>query len=207
LGTGKAADARSMFEALTHEPDLRARALAGEGLALLVLNKEDDAERRLQQAVSADPSLWRAYNGLGLVADMRRDPEKASAAYFAALALQPASAVILNNLGYSRLLAGRADEALNYLKRALTLDPSSETIQNNVRLALAAGGNYPEATRSVSRALTPVVLNNVGYIALQRGDLVDAEGYLAAAMESSTSFNSIAAKNLEQLRTLKRAAR
>jgi Flp pilus assembly protein TadD len=181
--------------------------LAGEGLALLVLNRPAAAEQRLQEAAAADPSLWRAYNGLGLVADMRRDPDKASAAYRAALALQPTSAVVLNNLGYSRLLAGKADEALTYLKRALTLDPTSETIQNNVRLALAAAGNYPEATRSMPRALMPMILNNAGYVALQRGDFADAEGYLARAMESSTSFNSVAARNLEQLHTLKGGAR
>jgi Flp pilus assembly protein TadD len=51
----------------------------------------------------------------------------------------------------------------------------------------------------------PNLLNNVGYIAMQRGDLATAEGYFARAMESSPSYDAVAAQNIEQLKAKKGA--
>jgi Flp pilus assembly protein TadD len=102
-----------------------------------------------------------------------------------------------------RLLAGKFDEAMKELHKAIALDPDSETVQNNVRLALAAKGNYAEAIRGVTKDRLPVVLNNVGLVAMQRGDLAVAEGYFTRAMESSPSFNTITSQNIEQLKSKK----
>jgi len=203
LALGKATDARPMFDALTHNAEFHALALQGEGLSLLVLNRHEPAAAQLREATDADPKLWRAYNGLGLISDLKRQPQEAADFYGKALALNPESAVTFNNLGYSRLLAGKPDEAIGHLKKAIALDPGSETIQNNLRLAIATKGNYAEATRAASRERMPAILNNVGYIAMQRGDVAAAEGYLARAMESSPSFNGVAAKNLEQLKAMR----
>ena len=194
-----------MFEALSQNGQHRAVALQGKGLAYLALNQREQAAKALRECTEIDPMLWRAWNGLGLLADLKRKPHEAEAAYSQALAISPNSAALHNNLGYSRLAAGRPDEALGPLRKAIGLDPTSETIQNNIRLALAATGNYAGATRGTARENLAVVFNNVGYIAMQRGDLAAAEGYLARAMESSSSFNSIASRNIEQLKSLKGA--
>jgi Flp pilus assembly protein TadD len=203
LALGKAVDAQPMFDALTHDAEFRALALQGEGLSLLVLNRREAAAAQLHEAIEADPKLWRAYNGLGLISDLKRQPQEAVDFYSKALVVNPESAVIFNNIGYSSLLAGKPGEAIGHFKKALDLEPGSETIQNNLRLAIATNGNYVEATRAVSRERMPAILNNVGYIAMQKGDIGAAEGYLARAMESSLSFNSVAAKNLEQLKAMK----
>ena len=203
LGLDKAGDARPIFEALTQNAEFHARALQGEGLVYLALNQREQASKSLREATEADPSLWRSWNGLGLLADLRRQPHDAEEAYSHALAVNPDSAALHNNLGYSRLLAGKPDEAMVELRKAYGIDPDSETIQNNVRLALAAKGSYAAAVRGVPRDRLPTVLNNVGYIAMQRGDLADAEGYLARAMEDSPSFNTIASQNIEQLKAKK----
>lgn len=200
LGLGKAGDARPIFEALTPNPEFRGRALQGEGLSFLTLGKREQAAQLLREATEADPALWRAWNGLGLLADLQRQPGEAGLAYAHALAISPNSAVLHNNLGYSRLLAGKSDEALTEFRKAYGLDPDSETIQNNIRLALAVKGNYAAAVRGAPDGRLATVLNNVGYIAMQRGDLAVAEGYLARAMESSASFNTVASQNIEQLK-------
>jgi Flp pilus assembly protein TadD len=138
-----------------------------------------------------------------LLADQKHDAHEAEDAYAHALAINPDSAALHNNLGYSRLLAGKFDEAMKELHKAIALDPDSETVQNNVRLALAAKGNYAEAIRGVTKDRLPVVLNNVGLVAMQRGDLAVAEGYFTRAMESSPSFNTITSQNIEQLKSKK----
>lgn len=200
---GKPRDARAIFAGLTKDAQLGPAALQGVGLADLALNKRDAAAESLHQAVAADPSLWRALNGLGLIADLQHRADEAAELYGKALAANPDSAVLLNNRGYSRLIAGHANEAIADFRRAITLDPESETIENNLRLAVAAQGHYAEAMRNVPRDRMPVVLNNVGYVAMRRGDLADADGLFARAVAENPSYDSITSHNLDELAGLK----
>jgi len=201
LALGKPAQAKQIFRGLKSNAAMHATALQGEGLALLALGQNEPAGIALQEASAADPSLWRSWNALGKLADLRHQPEDAAKFYTKASELNPQSAAVANNAGYSKLISGNAPQAVDLLRRALALDPRSETIQNNLRLAIAADGRYDDALKSTSRDQLPAVLNNVGYVAMQRGDLTAAEGYFARAMETSTSYATVAAKNLEQLKS------
>lgn len=203
LGLGHASDAKPIFAALTKNQQFRAGALQGVGIADLALRKYEEAATSLSEAVSADPKLWRAYNGLGFIADLQRQPQEAAELYGKALALNPDSAALLNNRGYSLLISGKPDDALADLKKALGLEPRSETIQNNLRLAMAEKGNYAEATRGLARDRQSVVLNNVGFVAMRRGDLAAAEAMLARAMTGNSSYDAVTAHNLDQLASLK----
>jgi Flp pilus assembly protein TadD len=203
LGLGKASDARSMFDALTKNPDYSSRGLQGAGLADLAQNRPEQATKSLRQATATDPTLWRAWNGIGLLADAKHDPQEAATAYGHAIAINSGSAVLHNNLGYSRLLAGKPDEAIVEFRKSMDLDPGNETTRNNYRIALATKGDYAGALRGVVNERLPEVLNNVGYVAMQRGDLASAEKYLALAMEQNPSFDVVASQNVERLKTMK----
>jgi len=203
LGLGRAGEAKPLFLALAKNGEFRARALQGTGIADLALRKYEEAGKSLREAVDADATLWRAYNALGLIADMKRQRDEAASLYDKALEINPDSAVVLNNRGYSRLGAGKADLAAADFQKALALDPGSETIQNNFRLAMATQGNYQEATRSLAQEQQAVVLNNVGFIAMQRGDLAAAEALLARAMAAGSRYDAVTAKNLQQVTSLK----
>jgi Flp pilus assembly protein TadD len=203
LGVGQAESALTAFSALTQNSPVDPLALQGKGLAHLALKQREQAAQALHDAVAADPKLWRSYNALGLIADAKHEFDSAAQSYNAAISINPDSALLHNNLGYSRLMAGEPEEALAEFRKALGLDPTSETVQNNYRLALAAKGDYADAIRGASNEKLPDVLNNVGYVAMQRGDLSAAEGYLARAMEKSPSFNIIASQNIEQLKAKK----
>ena len=205
LGLGRAADAKPIFQALEGKEKFHALALQGVGIADLALDKREEAAKALQDVVTADPNLWRAYNGLGLIADSKRQFPVALELYHKALTINPGSAVLLNNLGYSRLLAGKPDEALANFRKALNLDPTAETIQNNLRLAIAAKGDYTGATQNIPSGTQAVVLNNVGFIAMRRGDLTTAESLLSRAMEADPHYDDTIAKNLDQLNALKTA--
>lgn len=202
LALGRADEAAALFDTVSRQSAAyRARGLQGVGLSLLAQNRLDPAENALQKAVAADPSLWRSWNALGDLADTSRKPLKAIEYYARALALTPDSAVVLNNIGYSKLLAGDAEGAFDQFRKALAREPHSATIQNNLRLALAAAGNYAEATRATSPADKPMVLNNVGFMAMQRGDYAAARSYLSDAMVQSGSYNEVAARNLQQIKS------
>jgi Flp pilus assembly protein TadD len=201
LAVGKFAEAKHLFEGLQRNADLRDVALQGEGLASLGLGHDDAAEKTLLAASQVNPSLWRSWNALGSLADRRHQPDDARAFFAKAAELNPGSAAVKNNLGYSELIKGNPEHAIELFRAALALEPKSETIQNNIRLAIAATGKYDEAIREAPRDQLPVVLNNVGYVAMQRGDRTTAEGYFARAMEVSGSYATVTAKNLDLLKS------
>jgi Tfp pilus assembly protein PilF len=206
LALGNANNAKSIFEILINDERYGALASQGVGLSELGMNQYEKATKALNDALAADQKLWRSYNGLATIADIKHRPDEAAALFGKAIALNPDSVVLLNNRGYLRLGTNKPDEAIADFRKALVLDPSSETVQNNLRLAYASKGNYAEATSGVGKEQQSMIFNNVGVIAMQRGDLAAAEGFFTRAMESSPSYNTVAAKNIERLISLKNEA-
>jgi len=195
------------FAALVDDPAVAARALQGKGLSLILLGKPQLGHDQLVQAVGKDPSLWRAWNGLGYCYDTQGQWEKATEAYSKAIAANPESAVIYNNRGYSRLMQKRLEEATSDFNRALELDPELDVARDNLRLALAWSGKYVRAMSGADQRNLAKVLNNVGYVALLRGDFQNAEAYLNRAMEVDPAYNAVASRNLAYLKHLKELER
>jgi Flp pilus assembly protein TadD len=202
LASGHPKEALSLFEEVQKEESLSAVALQGKGIALLLTGNAVSAHRALQDALRQDASLWRAWNALGQYFDGVRAWEDASRCYEKALALQPDAAIVFNNLGVSFVLRGRYPESANYFREALAHASGDQVIRGNLRIALAWQGRYVEALAGVTEDDAPTVLNDIGYVALLRGDHAISEGYLSRAMQESPSFFSKAWKNLRYLATL-----
>lgn len=200
LALGRPDGALTLFDGLVADSEFHARALQGKGLAQFALGQRDPAGQSLREATAADATLWRAWNGLGDLADQNHKPKDAAALYAKALALHPNSAMIINNVGYSLLESGNYAEAIVEFRKALAVEPNNLTVQTNLRLALAASGDYDAALRSAPLEQMPNLLNDVGYIALRRGDYAAAERYLTGAMDASGSYSAVAAKNLDWLK-------
>lgn len=203
LALNDVASARDRFDDLQSVAAVRARALQGKGLALMRQNRRDDALAVLTAATEADTTLWRAWNGIGGLHDLGRRFDLATAAYERALGLRPDSAVIRNNMGYSLLLQAKPKEAARLLTEALQHDPRLEAAHANLRLALAMQGRYGDARAGLTKDRQATALNNIGFVALSRGDLDDAEAFLVQAIEASPSYHDRAAANLVRARALK----
>jgi len=203
LARGNPAKALNSFESVKDEPEVAARALQGMGISMLLINSKQLGFEHLQRAVEMDPSLWRAWNAIGSYYDTKGAWPEAVAAYDAALAERPEDAMIYNNRGFSYFMQGQLEEAIADLQRALQLDPELDPARANLRLALAWSGRYVHALAGVADRDMPEVLNNIGYVAMMRGDLENAEAYLLRAMEVDPSFNEKAWRNLAYLRNLK----
>jgi Flp pilus assembly protein TadD len=206
LALGQPDNALSLFDGLVANREFHARALQGKGLAQFALGQRNAAGQSLREATASDATLWRAWNGLGDLADQERKHKQAAALYAKALALHPNSAMIINNVGFSLLSSGDHAQAIGEFRKALALEPNNVTVQTNLRLALAASGDYEAALRSAPREQLPSLLNDVGYVALQRGDYAAAERYLTRAMDAGGSYSTVAAKNLDWLKARKEAA-
>ena len=205
LGVGNTGNAYMLYQTLLEDGTYRARALQGIGLAELSLGREEAAGDVLNQAVQADPTLWRAWNALGRYYDNLSDWPAAEAAYMQAMTLQPDDPAILNNVGISYSRQGRYAEAEGMYRQALAIDPSSRATENNLRLAIAWQGRYAEALNGVPPDEAPDALNNVGYIAMMNGDYATAEKLFVRALEVSPTYQPEAQSNLDRLRALQGA--
>jgi Flp pilus assembly protein TadD len=203
LAKGKPDQAMAVFSGLKDLPEVNARAQQGLGISMLLTGASNQGAEHLQTAVEADPTLWRAWNALGSYYDTQEAWAEAIEAYELALAERPNDAMILNNRGFSYFMRGQLDEAIADLERALRLDPDLSPAQYNLRLAHAWNGEYVRALAGVTDEEMPRVLNNIGYVAMMRGDLENAEAYLMRAMDVDPTFNETAWENLARLRHIR----
>ncbi len=206
LASGSPMRAEPLFEALVDVDDVAARARQGFGISLMLQDKQDRGLASLQQAVESDPGLWRAWNALGFYHDSNSDWEAAANSYGKAIDGNPDSIMIYNNRGFSMLMQKRLEEAVEDFNRVLRMDPEFDIARENLRLALAWQGKYVHAMAGASVNDMPRILNNVGFIALMRGDFENAEAYLLRAMEVDPSYNDTAARNLTYLRQIRELA-
>lgn len=200
LAQGALREAEGAFGKLADhaDPRIAARALQGQGLAMAAAGN-GAAQAILQRAVASDARLWRAWNALGYLYDLQRAWALAEQSYDMALAAAPRAAEVFNNRGYSRLLQGRYGAAQADLAHALSLDPALAAARENLRLALAWEGRYDEALLGAASGARPQVLNNVGFVALLRGDYDRAERLFLQAMEINPAYDEAVARNLARL--------
>jgi Tfp pilus assembly protein PilF len=201
LATGRVAEAIEAFAAAAATPGLRPRATQGRGLALLMAQRRDDAVADLRAALAADANLWRAWNGLGLLYAKAGNWADAETCYRNARARAGASATVENNLGYAYLAQRRYAEADAQFARALQIDPHFKLARSNQRLALAGLGRYGQAVAGAGANELPAILNDIGVVAMERGDHAAAQAHFTQAMEASPSYHVVAAQNLAKLRT------
>ena len=185
---------------LALEPD---NVDANEQLGLLyVLHEQvDQAREHLERVIALDPSRWRAYNGLGVLADLQHDYSAAVAHYHAALAITPNSAMLLNNAGYSQYLAGDLDVAAATFVKALGCDTTYAPARRNLALLYARKGAYRDAVQLLSTVVNEAAAyNDVGYVAMLKGDYASAERLLQEAVDRSPTYYELAARNLAAVR-------
>lgn len=202
LGLDRPHEALARFEAVQADPAYQVQAWQGMGLAYLAMGDAGQAATYLDRAIAADASLWRAWAGLGRAHDQHKRWTEAAAAYERGLAASPDSAVILNNQGMSLLLQHRYAEAATAFERAIAKDPTLATARTNLRIAIAWQGRYDESLIGLQAAERANALNNIGYVAMLRGDYRVAQRYFAQAMEMSPTYHHGAAANLEALKLL-----
>jgi Flp pilus assembly protein TadD len=197
--------ALAVFDQVAEKTTLKARAQQGRGLVHSLMGQDDIALQLLRDATAEDPHLWRAWIGLGRIYDGAGDWESADACYQKAMALKPDAAIVHNNRGVSLMMRGRYDEASAAFENALRLDSKLSLARANLRIALAWQGKYSDALLGVHGADLPGALNNVGYVALMKGQHAEAEVYLARAVQASPSYYEKAVRNLEYVQHLRKS--
>ena len=182
-------------------------ALLGLGLIQLRTRKYDQAKASLSKALAMDESsdlLWLAHNGLGTIADMQGDYPAAIVHYRNALQLNPGSAQVLNNLGYSEYLSGNWHAALMHFVQAVNSDRNFERAWYNIGLIYTRQGEYENAFDAFRNVLdTPQAYNDIGYLCMLDGYYDDAEEYYQKAVKTSPSYYLKAHENIDRLERIR----
>jgi tetratricopeptide (TPR) repeat protein len=174
------------------------------GLLLIKLRKYPDAEENLTRVVAKQQS-WRAYNGLGIIANLQGTPLKAESFFRKADSISPNSPELLNNIGFALYSADKLDEAQSYYIKALQINTGFKKAIYNYALLQARLSNYEQAYITFAKVSTQAEANNnIGYIAMMNGDYAEANAYLQEAIKLSPQFYKKANDNLMRLEILEK---
>src|SRR5262245_6189379 len=185
---------------LALEPN-NVNALEQIGLLYVLHEQVDQARQHLERVIALDPSRWRAHNGLGVLSDLQHDYSAAVMHYQAALAITPNSAMLLNNAGYSQYLAGDLDSAAATFIKSLSCNTTYAPARRNLALLYARKGAYRDAVQLLSTVVSePSAYNDIGYVAMLKGDYASAERLLQEAVDRSPTYYEVAARNLAAVR-------
>ena len=177
-------------------------AQLGLGLIQLRTRKYEQAKIYLSDALEGKPNLelWLAHNGLGTIADIEGNYTAAIEHYRSALRLNPHSAQILNNLGYSEYLSGNWDKAMMHFLQAVNSDRKFDRAWYNIGLVYTRQGKYEDAFDAFRNVLdTPQAYNDIGYLSMLDGYYDIAEHYYQKAIKTSPSYYLKAHENIDRL--------
>ncbi len=174
------------------------------GLLQLKQGKYLEAEKKLTLVAAKQPG-WRAYNGLGIIANLEGDPQKAEGFFKQADRLLPNSPELLNNIGFALYSANKITEAASFYNKALQINPVFKKALYNSALLQARSSNYEQAYSAfTSVSSVAEANNNIGYIAMMNGDYLQANHYLQEAIKTAPQYYKKANDNLTRLEILEK---
>ncbi len=142
----------SAMQALPGVPE-RALALAVRANGLITRGEPAAAVAALEQATELAPGVAAWHLTLGVLHDAAARYGDAVTSYRRALALEPESAVALNNLAYALAVhQGRADEALPLAEKAVSLVPRDPGVIDTLAWVHHLRGDDEEAARLIAQA-------------------------------------------------------
>jgi Flp pilus assembly protein TadD len=105
--------------------------------------------------------------------------------------------MVINNAGYSLIMAGQYREAEQLLQRAAARYPEEQRMSHNLAIAQARQGHYERAVETWQRSQErAIALSNAGYVALLNGERERARALFEQASNASTSHRPKIAANL-----------
>ena len=162
------------------------------------LDRWDDV-RTLSQSFPDGLQTPRRYSIDAMVADQDNDWAAADAAYARAEKLSSRPAAVLNNWGVSQMSRGDLTAAAATFQRAVSFDARLFRAKNNLAIVRGLQGKYGLPLVPLDDEERAVLLNNLGIIAMRRGDEKIARGLFAAAVEANPQHYSGAADKLAAL--------
>jgi Flp pilus assembly protein TadD len=137
----------------------------------LIRTSDWDGAKAVLDAVPPTHETVDRYKLEAMIADTKRQWDKADSFYETAVAMTMAPASILNNWGYSKLSRGDGQAAERLFTEAITYDSGLFTAKNNLVLARASRGAYNLPVIDMTSQERAQLLHTAGLAAVKRGDV------------------------------------
>lgn len=153
--TGEVAGhARRLRFGIRHADLERALESAGKGAVEGDATRFAAARAAFDAALAAEPGLWEAHFGLGLLARHRGEAREALAAFARVLELWPEHPDALHELGVALLMADDVAQAVGALERAAALRPAEPSYLADAGFAQMRAGDLVAARERLEHART-----------------------------------------------------
>ena len=166
--------------------------------ALIQTAEWEKGEAQLD-AIPPSVETYDRYRLEAMVADFRKDWNKADSFYDVASGLTTRKGPILNNWGISKMARGDGPAAEEMFLRAVAADESLFSAKNNLAISRAKRREYDLPVIPVTKAEEAKLLHNIALQAIRNGDVDQGRGLLEEAVETSPTFFTEAASKLEAL--------
>ena len=167
------------------EAHKRARLRLELALAYFDKGQTTDALDHLKQSITADPTLFEAYNLRGLIYMRLNDIPLAEESFRRALSINPKAATVQHNYGWLLCQQSRFAESTQLFSSALANPAYGERAKTWMAQGLCQmkGGQLAEAETSFLRSYeldagNPITAYNLSQLLYQRGEFVRAQFYV-----------------------------
>ena len=134
-----------------------------------------------------------------MIADGKKEWEKADHFYETAAGLTTRPSGVFNNWGFSKLTRGAPREAEQLFTEALQHDPQMFTAKTNMALARAAQGNYSLPLVRMSQQERAMLLHTMAIAAIRKGDVNVGRTLLQEAIDTHPQHFDEAVRALRAL--------
>ena len=166
--------------------------------ALIRANDWEAAEAQLNQ-VPPTHETFKRYRLEAMIADSKKQWDKADNFYEIAVGLTTRPSGTLNNWGYSKLTRGQYQDAERLFAEALTYDSNMFTAKNNLVLSRAAQRKYDMPVVQMTQREHAELLYTAALSAIKQGDINTGKALLSEAIETHPQHFDAAVRSLEAL--------
>tara|TARA_R110002051_G_scaffold70726_4_gene127241 strand:+ start:9222 stop:10079 length:858 start_codon:yes stop_codon:yes gene_type:complete len=161
-------------------------------------NLWDDAAATLNE-IPPTHETFKRYRLEAMVADSKKQWDKADSFYQTAVGLTTTPAGVLNNWGYSKLTRGKYTEAERLFGDALRNDSGMFTAKNNLILARGAQRNYDLPVIAMTQIERAQLLHTLALTAIKQNDVATGKGLLREAIDTHPQYFEEAVRSLRAL--------
>jgi Flp pilus assembly protein TadD len=179
--SGRAEEALPVWRRVIEHPDSTLEDRVELADALIRAGQWDAAQTVLN-AIPPTHETFHRYRLEAMIADSRRQWDRADHFYEVAAGLTPRPAGVLNNWGFSRLTRGDYRGAERLFLEALQHDPNLYTAKNNLALARAGQRRYELPLIEMTQIERAQLLHTMALAAVRQGDVAIARALLQEAI-------------------------
>lgn len=157
---------------------------------------------KAEKTLDSVPPTHETYNRYRLeaiVADSKKEWEKADSFYEIAIGLTTKPASVMNNWGYSKMSRGEYPAAERLFGDAIRQDPTLFTAKNNLVLARGAQGDYTLPAVEMDQTERAQLLHTLALSAIKKGDIQTGKALLQDAINTHPQHFETAVRSLRAL--------